>query len=703
MVFSIGKLSKNKYVSGSRPFIAAGTCKREDGDEHTRLISTVIEVCKSQTSLIGYPLFCIASDGESRRGSALTLLTHKRLLDPESELYSQFGKLQLMNLLVGDDDITADKDPKHVMKQCRNFSIRKSGVMIDGFVVTLALLRFHLQENKVPSHRIDYLLNPTDRQDVPLCYTLMKEIWSLPPPMPSDKPSFAAARNALRMLGSLFQHLTLPFVQVTLSLHEQLVHLSAAAHLATFLYTSHGARTKAMPSLTFKDIIILVKNAFFCVAKVKISTPDGEFYIILLGTDRLESTFGVVRSIIGNDANVDILTLIYRLSHAVECLNIFSEHPEWDRGTRRLKLRGIEDGNGDILSKVDHISPSSWVGDVTVRNVSLVTAWNLGHQKVEYEFASLGIAEAFLELEEKGHDLMFPFGQDNENDPGEVCEDASDEEGEEVPIIPAPLSPQVAMDIVSSTALGEGEGPMLDLEDHASIETARDGKGKFDPLVDVGNGRMAPKARALRELERAMFSKIPGSTDRLNRCAGLSRYTKTDNLPNPTLGVIDSTSNEFLAVGDPAATVIRCEDRFFLAVVQINEIFFDTSSILEINPQFLMEPAITVQFQIFQVTEISKDDPDIDGADWKWNQMMEKAIMKTKGSCIQVINPAVAVPQPNVALYFFHTDELRAISASLFSSISIEDRSRLPCLRKRTNTFPYRTTSGASSTIFLCS
>ena len=128
---------------------------------------------------------------------------------------------------------------------------------------------------------------------------------------------------------------------------------------------------------------------------------------------------------------------------------------------------------------------------------------------------------------------------------------------------------------------------------------------------------MAPKAHALRELERAMFSKIPGSTDRLNRCAGLSRYMKTDNLPKPTLSVIDSTSNEFLAVGDPAATVIRCEDHFFLALVQINEIFFDTSSILEINPQFLMEPAITVQFQIFQVMEISKDDPDIDGADWK--------------------------------------------------------------------------------------
>lgn len=209
---------------------------------------------------------------------------------------------------------------------------------------------------------------------------------------------------------------------------------------------------------------------------------------------------------------------------------------------------------------------------------------------------------------------MFPFGQDNKNN---LDEDASDEEGKEVPIIPAPLSAQVAMDIVSLTALGEGEGPMLDLEDHTSIETVCDGKETFDPLIYVGNGRMVPKACALQELERAMFSKIPGSTDYLNWCAGLSCYMKTDNLPNPMLSVIDSTSNEFLAIGDPAATIIWCEDHFFLAVVQINEIFFDTSLILEINPWFLMEPAVTVQFQIFQVTEISKDDPDIDGTDWK--------------------------------------------------------------------------------------
>ena len=96
------------------------------------------------------------------------------------------------------------------------------------------------------------------------------------------------------MLRSLFRHLVLPFVQVTLSLHYQLVHLSAAAHLALYLFTVHDAQGKAMPSLTYKDIVLLVKNAYFCVAKAKICMPDSNFYLILNGTDRLESTFSMV-------------------------------------------------------------------------------------------------------------------------------------------------------------------------------------------------------------------------------------------------------------------------------------------------------------------------------------------------------------------------------------------------------------------------
>jgi hypothetical protein len=67
--------------------------------------------------------------------------------------------------------------------------------------------------------------------------------------------------------------------------------------------------------------------------------------------------------------------------------------------------------------------------------------------------------------------------------------------------------------------------------------------------------------------------------------------------------------------------------------------------------------------------------------------------MKTKGSFIQVISPAVAIPQINAPVYFFRTDELRAVAAALFGS-NLHDRSRLPNLCRRMNHFPYQTKSG---------
>ena len=228
-------------------------------------------------------------------------------------------------------------------------------------------------------------------------------------------------------------------MQVSLLLHDQLVHLSAAAHLLTFLFSSQNARSKAMPSLTFKDIVLLVKNVCFCVAKTKIRTPDDNFYLILNGTDRLGSTFGVVQSMVGNDANTDVLTLRYRLSHAVECLNILAEHPMWDHGPRCLHLHRIKDGNGDVCSKCDHITPDSWEGSVILCTVSLLTVWNLGCQMISIEFAAVDIKGILQELEHNGYDMEFPFGKASES-ANESNND--DSEGNGSPIAPdmQPLS-----------------------------------------------------------------------------------------------------------------------------------------------------------------------------------------------------------------------------------------------------------------------
>ncbi len=234
-----------------------------------------------------------------------------------------------MNLMVGDDDITADKDYRHVIKRLRNLLLRDHGVTILDVHITPATLKYHLRaEGHSESHICD-LFKPDDQQDVKLAYDMLKDIWSLPETA-SERPGFVTTRNAIRILGRLFKYILYPYICVDLSLSEQLKYLSAAAHLNLVLF--RASKKDFFPTLLFSDIMIMIKNAFFCVAKVKVDDPDGVFYLILLGTDGLEKLFGILQTMVGNDSNLDESQLMGRLTGTTEAANILARHPEWDKG-----------------------------------------------------------------------------------------------------------------------------------------------------------------------------------------------------------------------------------------------------------------------------------------------------------------------------------------------------------------------------------
>ena len=58
----------------------------------------------------------LASDGKSRQGKALAKLTFVAPLAATFPIYEHLVHLVLFDLFVGADDITADKDYKHVFK-----------------------------------------------------------------------------------------------------------------------------------------------------------------------------------------------------------------------------------------------------------------------------------------------------------------------------------------------------------------------------------------------------------------------------------------------------------------------------------------------------------------------------------------------------------------------------------------------------------
>jgi hypothetical protein len=241
-VGALGVLSGETRLYSARPILISGSCKRKTGSQHATLINmSYLASRKSKLRTIS-----IASDGESRHGEALVQITFKRQLDPTSPIYDMLYLLPLMNLEVGDDDLTADKDYKHVFKRLRNLMLREKGFHVHAVHIKPSVIRSHLMSNNLNSTRIEYLLNPNDRQDVKLAYDMLSDIWSLPESPPHALPGFIQARSSFKILGELFRHILFPYICVDLSLSEQLVHLSAAAHLLLALFSKDT--TKVMPT-----------------------------------------------------------------------------------------------------------------------------------------------------------------------------------------------------------------------------------------------------------------------------------------------------------------------------------------------------------------------------------------------------------------------------------------------------------------------
>lgn len=254
--------------------------------------------------------------------------TFNNFLYEDSPIYPILSPLKLLDMHCSDNDLTCDKDWKHIFKRFRNLLLRQKGIVVNGIRVMPDIMCDHLREAGVSANHIRAIFNPNDKQDVKLTFDLLQAIWSLPEASTSKSPGFLATCDALRLLGRFLYHTVFPYLCVNLSLSEQIEHLSTAAHLVLALYLKDGVQF--LPKNLFIDFNLMIKNILFCVAKAKVDIPGSDFHLILLGTDRLKELFGILRTMVGNDANLDILQLACRLASTTEVSNIFAEFPEWD-------------------------------------------------------------------------------------------------------------------------------------------------------------------------------------------------------------------------------------------------------------------------------------------------------------------------------------------------------------------------------------
>jgi len=598
-------MSEDHRLYSALPALISGQCGNESGREHAAVIQTTLDgVAKSKLRTIS-----IASDGESRRGESLIHLTFKKQLEYSSPIYPLLSTLPLMNLEVGDDDITADKDYKHIFKRCRNLLLRDRGTKVHGVDILPSMLQSQLRQNEIPTSQVNNLLKPNDKQDVKLAYDLLSHIWallSLASEDPSARPGFTETREALRTLGKLFMNILLPYVCVELTLSEQLTMLSTAAHMLLAMAHEDKAGTKLMPSQLYIDLMIMIKNAYFCVAKAKVDDPIGKFFLILLGTDRLEDIFGILRTMVGNDTTLDLLQLILRLGGTTEVSTILANHPEWDRSPRRLKLPTVSKDGMAIHKDVDHIKPSAWKGNVYVAEVNLQTCWMRGRQKVK-EIPRLD--EVLKKIEAENHPNLFvnmlqPFGVDivrmarSAEDYDDTAEDYDEGLGQEADTDTLP--PQVIDTELEDAAMEEAEVK------------------RHDPCFE-SDGTKVWKSRYLSDCFKDL--KNPSSRDRLKLYANVSRYAIKKDSRRDIIesDLSDGLQGPSIKMDFPVATLLKCEGRLFVCIGETNSITFDSKQVDSLSVDLLSEPSVFVSFQMLHLVPATVEDSAELKHDWKWS------------------------------------------------------------------------------------
>ncbi|KAJ6459302.1 hypothetical protein C8R45DRAFT_942329 [Mycena sanguinolenta] len=663
----------------SHPFIIAPTCKAEAAEGQKRLLCDARDAVNKQANRIGGRLYCISSDGDSKRRAATLLFTFHRELDRNSELFKKLGYLALFDYHCGDGELTGNIDPEHICKRLRNTLIRQLASTLDGVVLTRQLIKQHLvRDSRHNTHHLDGLLNPNDRQNVKLMYDLLSSIAVLPAAQETDTPPFQNTRRVLRLLGAFYRHILEAYTNIKLSLHEQLTHISAAMHLMMALYQKEAGRF--VPSQTYFDFMTTGKNLFFCVAKTQIDDPSGKFWIISPGTDPLELLFGRVRTMIGSDSNADMSQLGSRLNAAMECDNILAEHPEWSRGSHRLRMPVWQDAAGD-------------------------TTWFMGRQASERDLLEAQWEPPFKSMEEKGGFSIFcPFGKNEMVLLGTRRDDEREEDDDDRDV-PTQTSPS----LTAEPLLPDSDAPFMpDLDDVAeeAVANLTPAPKAHEQYLSVSNSTIKQHKSTILRIYSGRFS-VAESRDRLKRVRGFSRHNEG---ANGSLNSNDAIPGEpMVMVEDPAAVLVRSNGFIWLAVVIISGIAFGTKQVETLPRRLLGEPNVRVKVQIMDL-EPAEIPPDASSelGDWEWTgkfvSVSESGISKifeTEGSTIQLLNPAVFasrnLAKRGSATYHFKSVELVAITASM--EIALRNTKKLPKIAL-SSSFPYRTRGGFAC--FVC-
>ncbi|KAG1882133.1 hypothetical protein F4604DRAFT_1921847 [Suillus subluteus] len=287
------------------PVLATPTCKCEDNGDSTQRVA-------------GHQLFL------------------KTELSVTFKLYGTLSHMWGLILATGEGKITLDFNYKHIFKRwCTLLRSHKGMKLVNGHTINSAVLARYL--SWLPDQdeaSILKLLNPDDPQDTPRMIELMQAIIAL------SKNEFDTAIMsvgkcadiaAIKVLGAILESILLPFIDIMLSLHQQVAHLSHYVHL-TFTFF-HLYCSTFMPHVLYYNSQMMAKNACFCVAKQQKLDRLQKFWLIQTGDDHLEKLFGITWMRGQQNSAMNYSQALDRIGTTKDINTVFKKHPDLESGS----------------------------------------------------------------------------------------------------------------------------------------------------------------------------------------------------------------------------------------------------------------------------------------------------------------------------------------------------------------------------------
>ena len=188
-----------------------------------------------------------------------------------------------------------------------------------------------------------------------------------------------------------------------------------------------------------------------------------------------------------------------------------------------------------------------------------------------------------------------------------------------------------------------------DLEDAMACELPW---GPVSSDVMIG-GKKIGKPAALHNRLQHRLNRT--STDRLRQVEEVPCFNSSEkeSFPDSLITSRSELGLPSIRVGHPAAALIRCDEKVFLAIVNVTGLKLGDIDIPELELKYLGDRTSKVDIQVLCIVPATEDIDPRGQHDWCWLQQMEMVCKNVPGRLICAIDATMLIRKPGETTYLF--------------------------------------------------